>query len=74
MLETIAWQRRSEQWLKDGGEFIPHPASWLNGRRWEDRPTVEFANPPPSPARSNPLTDNPPRAKPLFPAKEAACG
>lgn len=27
----------SEQWLRDGGQYIPHPASWLNGRRWEDQ-------------------------------------
>lgn len=27
-----------EQWAKDGGQFIPHPATWLNGRRWEDAP------------------------------------
>lgn len=26
----------SESWLKDGGKFIPYPATWLNGRRWED--------------------------------------
>ena len=26
----------SADWLKDGGRFIPHPATWLNGRRWED--------------------------------------
>ena len=23
-------------WTKDAGEFIPHPATYLNGRRWED--------------------------------------
>ena len=23
-------------WTKDGGQFIPHPATWLNGKRWED--------------------------------------
>lgn len=23
-------------WQKEGGKFIPHPATWLNGRRWED--------------------------------------
>jgi len=28
----------SEQWQRDGGQFIPHPATWLNGRRWEDQP------------------------------------
>ncbi|PZP58294.1 MAG: hypothetical protein DI568_17235 [Sphingomonas sp.] len=24
------------QWRKDGGRYIPHPASYINGRRWED--------------------------------------
>jgi hypothetical protein len=26
----------SEQWRRDDGRFIPHPATWLNQRRWED--------------------------------------
>lgn len=26
----------SEQWERDGGRFIPHPATFLNQRRWED--------------------------------------
>jgi uncharacterized protein YdaU (DUF1376 family) len=38
MLAALAEQRNSEQWLRDGGQFIPHPASWLNARRWEDEP------------------------------------
>lgn len=25
-----------EQWTKDGGKFIPHPATWLNQERWND--------------------------------------
>lgn len=36
MLEALAAQSISEQWRKDGGQFIPHPATWLNKRRWED--------------------------------------
>jgi hypothetical protein len=24
------------EWTKDGGQFIPHAATWLNGKRWED--------------------------------------
>jgi len=24
------------QWLKDNGQFIPHAATYLNQRRWED--------------------------------------
>lgn len=36
MLEAIAWQQTTEEWKKDNGQFIPHPASWLNSKRWED--------------------------------------
>jgi uncharacterized protein YdaU (DUF1376 family) len=36
MLAAITKQACSEQWRKDGGQFIPMPSSWLNGRRWED--------------------------------------
>lgn len=34
--EGLERARESEQWRRDGGQFIPHPATWLNGRRWED--------------------------------------
>jgi hypothetical protein len=27
---------KSEQWIKDGGQFIPLPSTWINNRRWED--------------------------------------
>ena len=36
MLMAITAWSKSEQWTKDGGQYIPHPATWLNGRRWED--------------------------------------
>lgn len=36
MLAAVADQTTWPQWTKDGGEFIPHPATWLNNRRWED--------------------------------------
>jgi hypothetical protein len=26
----------SKAWQEEGGRYIPHPATWLNGRRWED--------------------------------------
>lgn len=41
--DAIAAQRCSPQWLREGGQYIPYPASWLNGRRWEDE--VEAALP-----------------------------
>lgn len=36
MLTAIAKQKLSDQWTKDGGQFIPHPATWLNNQRWLD--------------------------------------
>lgn len=36
ILSAIESQKQSEQWRKDDGQFIPHPATWLNGGRWLD--------------------------------------
>jgi hypothetical protein len=36
ILKAIEKQKCSEQWVKDGGKFIPFPATWLNQKRWED--------------------------------------
>lgn len=38
MLSVLSAQKRSEQWIKENGKFIPYPATWLNQRRWEDAP------------------------------------
>lgn len=35
MLKALAAQSASEQWRKDK-QFIPHPATWLHGKRWQD--------------------------------------
>jgi hypothetical protein len=36
MLAALAVQKASPAWTKDGGQFIPNPATWLNGGRWQD--------------------------------------
>ena len=36
ILTTIRAFKTSDQWTKEGGRFIPNPATWLNQRRWED--------------------------------------
>ena len=28
--------KATPQWLKDGGQFIPHPTTWLRQERWKD--------------------------------------
>lgn len=42
VLKALEDQKLCDQWQKDGGKFIPHPTTWLNGRRWEDE--VEIKN------------------------------
>lgn len=36
LLAAVREQADSPGWRKDGGQFIPNAATWLNGRRWED--------------------------------------
>lgn len=38
ILGALSRQKISGQWLRDGGRFIPLPATYLNGNRWEDEP------------------------------------
>ena len=37
ILKAIDAQKSTAQWTKDNGEFIPHPSTWLNQARWEDK-------------------------------------
>jgi hypothetical protein len=36
LLAALERQKCSDQWRKDGGQFVPNPATWINQRRWED--------------------------------------
>jgi len=36
ILKSLSEQIKSDGWQKDNGKYIPHPATWLNGNRWED--------------------------------------
>lgn len=36
MLEAIEQQRKFYGWSKETMKFVPHPATWLNQKRWED--------------------------------------
>jgi hypothetical protein len=38
ILKAIASWSRDESWSKDNGQFIPYPATFLNGERWKDVP------------------------------------
>jgi len=36
ILSALSWQKETEQWRRNNGQYIPHPATYLNQRRWED--------------------------------------
>jgi hypothetical protein len=40
VLAAINAQKETELWKREGGKFIPHPATWLNQGRWDDEVAV----------------------------------
>lgn len=47
LVAAVRRQAASEQWRKDGGQFVPNAATWINGRRWEDElPSMADADEP----------------------------
>lgn len=36
MMAALDRQKRSEQWQRENGRFVPNPATWINQTRWED--------------------------------------
>ena len=54
LINVIEKQKKTADWIKEGGKYIPYPATWLNGRRWEDeiemgtmngRPYIDISDP-----------------------------
>jgi hypothetical protein len=38
--------KKSHDWTKDNGQFIPYPATWLNKKMWEDEYSTEIEQVP----------------------------
>ena len=36
MMSSLEQFRGSKDWLKEKGQYIPYPSTWLNQKRWED--------------------------------------
>ena len=36
LLAALERQKKTPDWTKDGGRYIPYASTWLNGERWED--------------------------------------
>jgi hypothetical protein len=41
LVRIVEQHKKSEQWRRDGGQFIPHPQTWLNQERWNDELSVQ---------------------------------
>ena len=54
LMAALAAQSLSPDWVKDEGQFVPHPATWINQRRWEDE--VNHASSP-QPGRSGTVSE-----------------
>jgi len=40
IMKALDWQKSSRDWVKDNGQFIPYPASYLNSKGWLDEPIL----------------------------------
>lgn len=40
IIKAVMNECNSKDWKKDGGKYIPYPATYLNGKRWEDEGTT----------------------------------
>lgn len=43
MLKAIDEQKQSADWTKNGGQYIPYPATWLNAGRWTDEEDTDLS-------------------------------
>jgi hypothetical protein len=41
IIRAIDREKDSHMWRKEGGQFIPYPASWLRAKGWENEPAPE---------------------------------
>lgn len=42
ILEALVQTRASSDWRREGGQFIPYPATWLRRQGWEDELEVDI--------------------------------
>lgn len=42
ILDALEKFKKTNDWIKEKGQYIPYPASWLNQKRWEDEFVVQI--------------------------------
>jgi hypothetical protein len=46
ILTAVAAAKKTTQWQRENGQYIPHPATWLNQGRWDDELPAQSSNNP----------------------------
>jgi hypothetical protein len=41
MIKVLDQAKKTDQWTRENGQFIPHPSTWLNEGRWADESTTK---------------------------------
>jgi len=44
IMASLEAHKKSKQWLRDEGQFIPMPSTWLFGERWDDVVKIEMGS------------------------------
>jgi uncharacterized protein YdaU (DUF1376 family) len=42
IIEALKWQKVSDQWTKENGQYIPLPSTYLNQEKWLDEPIKDI--------------------------------
>lgn len=59
ILGSLQQQCQSPDWRKEGGRYIPFPATWLNRGQWTDSPIAEVLSPWSRECPHDPPCENP---------------
>ena len=58
MIRAVKTQAKTDQWAKDGGEYIPYPSTWLSSGAWMDEVCIDKNNDKEIPPEEEPAHTN----------------
>ncbi len=41
IIKALKKHKKTDEWIREGGRFVPHPENWIACRRWEDVVEIE---------------------------------
>ena len=41
ILKSLEAAKKSKDWIKENGQYVPYPATWLRAKGWEDEPDAD---------------------------------